>query len=182
MQNRFKKFRKIPLFVSIILLVLSGYVFSFLYKKIGENKTTARAAQIEWQTEATRRDEIRSLEHSIRDISKERILLESHFAKSSDVVPFLDTIEQLAKKVGANPEIVSVDIPKDKTGLLVGLKASGSFESIYKFLMLLENSPYELEFVSADMQHSNTQIVSDKKGEVPRWEAVLKIRLISFEQ
>lgn len=185
MQNNppgFKKFKKTPLFISVILLIFSCSVFLFLYKKIGDNKKIAEETQTKWQIEATRRDEIRSLERSIKDIDEERNLLESHFAQSSNVVPFLDTIEQLALEAKARSEITSVDILKNKKGLSVMVKASGSFESIYKFLTLLENSPYELEFVSANIQNLSARTVSDKKGIVPQWEAVFNIQLLSFVQ
>ncbi|MFA6301372.1 MAG: hypothetical protein WC609_03430 [Candidatus Paceibacterota bacterium] len=175
-----KKFNKTPLFISLFVLVIFCTVFVFLYIKIDGNKKEAENAQTEWQTEANRRDEIRSLERSVKDIEVERNLLDSHFAQSSDVVPFLDTIERLASSVGAKPEIVSVNILKDNSGLVVELKASGNFQSVYKFLLLLENSPYELEFVSADIQNTEAQDAYDGKTENPTWEATFKIKLLSF--
>ena len=138
--------------------------------------------QIEWQNETNRRNEIKSLERSIKAIDQEKILLESHFAQSSNIVPFLDTIEQLASRVKAKSEVVSVDILKDVNQFLVVIKTSGSFESIYKFVKLLENSPYELEIASLDIQKSSAQTVSDKKVAIPQWEAVFKIKLLSFIQ
>ncbi len=185
MQNNLyssQKFKKMPLFFSIMFLAFACFAFFFLYKEINDNKKISEKKQIEWQSEADRRDEIKLLEGSIKDISKEKTLLESHFAQSSDVVPFLSTIEQLALSIRAKIEVVSVDILKDNTGLLVGLKASGSFETIYKFLTLLENSPYELEFVSMDMQNLSTQTVSNKKVVNRQWEAFFKVKLLSFIQ
>ena len=186
MQNNLygsKKFKKMPLIFSIAFLALSFFAFFFLYKEINNNKKISEKAQTEWQAEASRRDGIKLLERSVKDISKERTLLESHFAESSDIVPFLDTIERLAFSARAKSEVISVDILKDNTvGLLIGLKASGSFETIYKFLTLLENSPYELEFVSMNMQNLNTQIVSDKKIVSRQWEVLFKIKLLSFIQ
>jgi hypothetical protein len=49
-------------------------------------------------------------------------------------------------------------------------------------LTLLENSPYELEFVSMDMQKLSTNSTDDKKIEVPQWSAVLGVKLLSFVQ
>lgn len=138
----------------------------------------------EWQKEASRREEIRSLYRSIKTIEKQKSLIETHFAQGSNIVPFLDTIENLASKTEAKAEITSVDIAKDNAGLMVGIKASGSFEAVYRFLLLLENSPYELEFISMDMQKTVTQNVSDKnkKSKIPPWNAVFKIKLLSFIQ
>jgi len=177
-----KKFKKAPLLVSAVFLIFSCLIFLFLYKKIDDNRKMSEKAKIEWQIEATRREEIRSLERSIRAIEKERNLLESHFARSSNVVPFLNTIERLALAANLKSEIISVDILKDRNGLAVAVKTSGSFESIYKFLTLLENSPYELEFPSADIKNTGALIVSGKKNRTPRWEANFKINLLSFVQ
>ncbi|MFA5778057.1 MAG: hypothetical protein WC870_01010 [Candidatus Paceibacterota bacterium] len=173
-------FKKKPLIISIVFLLFSCLAFFFLYKEINNNKKIEELAQTEWQNEANRREGIKLLDRSIKTISEERASLESHFAQSSDVVPFLDTLEKLAFSVGAKHEVVSVDISEDKTGLSVGLKASGSFEVIYKFLTLLENSPYELEFTSVDIQKLETQTISAKKVVVPQWGAVFKIKLLSF--
>ena len=172
-------FPKIPLILSAIFFVFFGFAFVFLYTKINDNNQKAEQGTIAWQTEALQRDEIKSLNHSIQMIADDRALLETHFAKSSDIVPFLDTIEKLAPEVGAKAEVSSVNTPADN-GLTVGLKASGSFEAIYKFLTLLENSPYELDFLSMDMHKLTGPSASGENIQNPGWEAVFKIQLLSF--
>ena len=93
-------------------------------------------------------------------------------------MPFLDTIEALALKAKAKAEVILVDVPKNTTTLVVEVRAEGSFDGVYKFLNLLENSPYEIEFISVDMQKSG---VSDPKNKEPsKWTSSLKIRLLSF--
>ncbi|MEI8175115.1 MAG: hypothetical protein WCG28_04155, partial [bacterium] len=104
--------------------------------------------------------------------------LGTHFAQSSNIVPFLDIIEGLATKVGTKAEVTSVDPLGDNAGLSVGMKASGSFSSVYKFITLLENSPYELEFVSMNIQKG---IEADAKGNVSEvWNAIFRLKLLSF--
>ena len=110
-----------------------------------------------------------------KGIAKEKILLESHFVKDSNIAPFLDTLEDLAIKANTKAEVVSVDIGNDTQGLTLQMKAVGSFSAIYKFINLLENSFYEMDFVSVDMQKINSK---DAKDVV--WQALLKINLISF--
>jgi len=95
-------------------------------------------------------------------MTNSQALLETHFIKSSDVVPFLNTIEALGPAVGASAEIDSVDTSPDGASLIVELQASGSFGAVYKFLTLLENSPYELNFLSMDI-HTITDVVPNKK-------------------
>lgn len=178
--HSFKKFKKIPFLFSIVFLVFSCSVFVFLYKEINNNQVASEKMQIQWQDETNRRDEIKSLERSIKTIKEDRISLESHFARSSDVVKFLDTIEKLALALEIKPEFLSVDILKDKSMLSVAIRTSGSFESIYKFLKLLENSSYELEFSSVEMARSNVQNTADKKDVNIEWSATFKIQLLSF--
>ena len=173
-------FQKIPLFLSIIFFVFFCFAFVFLYQKINDNNQKAEEGMITWQTETFRREETRTLDRSLKQMVDDKTQLETHFAKSSDVVPFLDTIEKLASKAGTVAEINSVDTGINSVGLLVGLKTSGSFEAIYKFLTLLENSPYELEFLSMDVHKLAPEIASDKKIKNFKWEAIFKIQLLSF--
>ena len=177
MQNNFPK---IPLFLSLMFLAFSLFTFVFLYKEIDQNIQESEQILTNWQAETNRRDQIKSLTNSVKMVDKERVLLESHFAQSSDIVPFLDTIEKLALEVGAKAEVVSVDISKDNTLLLVEMRASGSFKTLYNFLNLLENSPYELEFSVVDMQKEEGQVVSNKGAKISKWQAVFRIKLLSF--
>ncbi|OGI71357.1 hypothetical protein A3B84_00640 [Candidatus Nomurabacteria bacterium RIFCSPHIGHO2_02_FULL_35_13] len=173
-------FQKKSLTFSIILFVFSCFVFLFLYSNINNNKKALQLAQEKWQVEAMRRENARSLANSIKAIESEKILLETHFIQSSDVVPFLDIIEKLSLEVGAKTEIISVDV-KDSSSLVVEVEALGNFETIYKLVLLLENSPYNLEFVLVDIQNSNPQNVSiSKSNKNQQWMATFKIKLLSF--
>ncbi len=174
-------FPKIPLFFSIIFFVFFSLAFLFFYKAIKNNEKESQLKESEWRVETARRDETIALEHSIKVIQGERDQLETHFAQSSDVVPFLNTIEGLALPVGVKEEVTSVDVQADKAGLLVGMKASGTFNNLYKFLTLLENSPYELEFMEVDItRETASSAVNKKNAPAPVWDAVFKIKLLSF--
>jgi hypothetical protein len=185
MQNNFKK---IPFFILIIFLFFLVFAFLFLYRGVNSNGEKAAQTTIDLENEISRRDEIKALNRSIDAIKGEKADLETHFAKSSDIVPFLDTIEALAPRVGAKAQVTSVDILKDNSGLMVQISASGSFASLYKFLTLLENSPYELEFTGVDIQRQNDTGVADPNAKVPVpvsvaiWQAIFRIKLLSFVQ
>lgn len=182
MQNSFQKFQKIPLFLSILLLVFSCFVFLFLYKEVQNNSRNSEQTQITWQNETKKREELQSLNHSLKTTEQERTLLEAHFIRSSNVVPFLDLVEKLAPEVGAKAEVVLVNIPEDSSGLVVEMKVTGRFEALYKFLTLLENSPYELDFISMDIQKSDVGAVPDKKSSFSEWSAVFRVKLLNFIQ
>src|ERR1017187_3942612 len=102
MQNHFPK---IPLIISIILLIFSSCIFWFLYQKINDNNMQAQNSATAWQTEALRRDEIKTLNNSIKSIEDNQTQLDAHFAQSSDVVPFLNTIEGYAPQVGGKAQV-----------------------------------------------------------------------------
>jgi hypothetical protein len=169
-------FQKILLVASLTLFVILGLASVFLYKKINDNNQKAGENTIAWMEGERRRADIMSLDRSLEEITDDKALLEAHFAKSSDVVPFLDTLEKLAPKAGVKTEVDSVSVKDKDTGLVVGLQASGSFTAIYKFIMLLENSPYELDFLSLDIH----KLLSGSVAKDSKWEAVFKIQLLSF--
>ena len=170
------------LIFSILFLGLVLLAFIFLYRKIDANEKKSEAILSEWQNEVSKYNEIKSLNNSVKIITDQKNLLENHFAQSSDVVPFLNMIEKLGLDSGTQTLVTSVEIAADKTSLLVGIKTSGVFETVYKFLTLLENSPYELEFISMDIKKINNQSTASKNINTLSWEGSFKIRLLTFIQ
>ncbi len=172
-------FPKIQFLFSIIFLFIFFSIFFFFYNAIESNNVGLQLKQTDWQNENNRQNEIKTLNNSLKAIEEEKTQMETHFAQSSDAVPFLNTIEGLAPKTGVKAEVTSVDISPDNTGLLVGMKASGSFSGLYKFITMLENSPYEIKFISLDIQK---EAVPDGTKGAPAsvWDVVLKIKLLSF--
>ncbi len=170
---------KIHLFLSLAFFLLAASLFWYFYREVAANNYEADLLETEWRSEINKREEMKSLDNAILAIEKERAELQTHFAESGDIVPFLDTMEALAPKVGAKAEIASVDILPKYSGLLANLKVTGSFGSLYKFLALLENAPYEIELVSVDIYRVDAQSSGSAKG-AARWEGDFKIKLVSF--
>lgn len=168
----FRKFKKEPLILSIALLAISVSAFWFIEGRINNNKTIGDEAEASWLKEADRREEIRSLDRLVKDVEEEKKELESHFAQSSNVVPFLDMLEKLAFSTSAESEIISVGVSKDKAELLIEMRTTGTFEAVYKYLLLLESSPYQLEFITVDLHKLS--------GEGADWGGNFKIKLLSF--
>jgi len=173
-------FQKILLLVSGISFLLFSFAFVFSYQKINEHNQKRQQDEVILQTETYRRDNIKALNIALQKIAPERALLENHFIKSSDIVPFLNIIEKLAREVGVSAQIDSVNAKIDNTELTVDLRATGRFETIYKFLTLLENSPYELDFLFMDIHKLSLSDSSGKNIKDSNWEAVFKIQLLSF--
>lgn len=162
----------------IIFLAFSVSAFFFVYSDIRAKNNAAERTLAKWQSEYANRENIRSLNQSVKDIAPQKALLETHFVESSDVVPFLNTVEGLGTEAKAQANITSVAVSTDTNPvLLVEVQATGSFESLYKFLMLMENSPYEIEVDSLDLQQSDALDASSGA-----WKADFKISLLSFIQ
>ena len=177
MQNNFPK---IPLLIAIAFLLFSCSAFIFSYREINNNQVIWQQKETEWQQKNTRNEDRKTLEHSIKIMEKEITDIGTHFVRTPNIALFLDKIEALALKVGAMAEISSVDLLEDKTNLMVGLKVSGSFVSVYKFLTLLENFPYELEILYMDMQKLSTSGASPENVKSRGWEAIFKLKVLSF--
>ena len=164
------------LLAAILFLGFFTYACYFLYNQIEQNLSVTKINEEKWRQEFARREEIQMLDRAVKNIQKESVEIDNHFVKSEDVVPFLNTIEALAPRVGTRAETASVDISSDKTSLLVRIEVEGSFSGIYKFIKLLENSPYQLEFTSVDLLDRG--VVGSNK--LPVWGADLSIRILSF--
>ena len=177
MQNKFKK---TLLIISITAFLLCCVLFFFLLREIKNNIEISKQSQVDLEKEIARREEVKNFNNSFKSIEQDKTLFETHFAQSSDIVPFLNTIEKMANSVGTKAEVSFIEVAKDNTGLMVEMKNTGSFSQVYKFLVLLENSPYELEFTSIEMNSIPALDANGKsiKGNV--WEALFKIKLISF--
>ena len=176
-----KNLQKFPFIFPTIFLILTVTALLFLYKKINSNNQISDQISKELQTTSYQRDQMKSLARSIKLIGAEKTELENHFVSSSDAVLFLDTIEKSAGKVGVATEVASVDIVKDEE-LSISLKAAGTFEALYKFLTLLENSPYQVEFTSADIKKGGGEGDPTLKTKIRAWEAGLNIKLKTLTQ
>jgi hypothetical protein len=186
MQNNFKKFKKIPFIAAVVFLAVSILVFTWLKGKINANNGIVADREAELQAETRKKEETELFGKMLKTIEAERAMLDSHFIKSSDVVIFLDAVENLAPKVGAEAEVTQVDIAPDNRSLTVSMHAQGSFEELHKFIKLLENAEYQIEFVSMDLQRVGA-VAASTSGEdgtivAPSvvWSAVFKIKLLSF--
>lgn len=169
--------QKKQLIFSLLFFIISCFIFWFLYKNININKERAQLAEEKWHEEQTKKDSIKSVVTFLNTIESDRMSLENHFVKSSDVVPFLNMIEVVGNRAETKTEVISVDVSKENVSLVVDIKASGSFESIYKLIALLENSPYNLEFISANIKKNTIgELLQDKN----KWTATFKIKLLSF--
>ena len=170
------KSEKIYLALSVVFLIILGFSFFILNKKTRNNLEIAKQSESNLGQEISKRNEIKNLNNYFNSIKNEKALFETHFVQSSDVVSFLNTLESLAKNAGTTGEVIDINLSDDKKSLLVEMKDTGTFPNIYKFITLLENAPYEIEFSSINIQN----ISEESNKTTAKWEAIIKFRLITF--
>jgi len=173
MQN---KFHITMLAISIIFFALAASAVWYMYGMTEKKYLAIEEAHASWKAEEDRRAQVKQLERMLEDLDAEQIELESHFARSLDVVPLLDTLEKIGLGAGANAEVSSVDRIEDGKFISVGIKATGSWSALYKFTVLLENSPYELEFSTLDIKRA----FAEAEGGGVIWEGFFKVKVLSF--
>ena len=158
--------------------------FFFLYEQIVKNNEKAEEVTLAAESEAQKREELRLLDRSLALIRADRARLDTHFSKSSDVVPFLNEIENTGKAVGVRVQVSYVDISQDSTSLRIRVSADGSFKALTTFIHLLEHFPYILEFNSLVIE-TTAPTQTDAAGALiplatPLWRATMDIKLITF--
>lgn len=172
-------FEKKYLIGSALFLILSLLIFFFFYKKIGEIKVATIDTEIALQNEILTQEKTKNLDFLMKSIEKEKNSFEKHFVTKADIVTFLNTIENLSSSVGASANILTVDDSKDVPELSLSISAEGSFEAIYKFLLLLENSQYEIQVDMLDIKKGGS---GQSEGSISNWIADFKIKLLTFSR
>jgi len=172
---------KNKLFFSIIFLCLAVFSFVFVYFKINESHNFNKEYLVVLEKEYYSKQELKALNNSIDLLKERKNFLEKYFAFSSNIVPFLDFLEGSAKKTGNRIEISLVDIPEKENNLIVEMKAEGSFESIYRFLKVLEHAPYQIDFLSFSFSNvSLNEETLEAKEFKNKWEILIKLKLMTF--
>lgn len=165
---------------AVLFIVITIIGFFYILNSIKSLNIDTVDVSEQVLSENARRNNIENLNNEIKDISSQREMLETHFAKDSDVVPFLDNLQALSLKAGSPAEVSSVDLNKEDGHLEVSMKTSGDFTSIYKLLALLENSPYEIDFTSVQLDKEVLSEADLKLGKTPKWNATFDLTLLSF--
>ncbi len=162
--------------LAILTALVAAGAFYFTYRIVQSNNQKAEGTATVTREEAAKRDEMRLLDRSLSAVRGDRVILNTHFAKSSDVVPFLNEIENSARAIGIVAEVENVNLLPSDAGLSVRVSADGSFRSLHTFITLLEQFPYIVEFTSLNIE--NVAIGTTDK--TTNWHAEMTLKLITF--
>jgi len=84
---------------------------------------------------------------------EERSILQALYVREENVVPFLDSVEEAAKETTDTFAFVTVQKDKDRPNvLLYNGKAQGSFSALMNLLVVLEKSPYPVDFATVSLE------------------------------
>ena len=176
----------------LLLSAIGGYVY--LYSRITKKTESVESVAIEIENEKRSQQNISGLKRSIVLTEQKNKILESHFVTEGKVVNFIESIEMLGKESGVVVDIQSLQ-PGEQTGkegLYVTLSLSGEFNSVNKFILLLENMPYQIVLgnviLSTDKKPVPSSSSTDPSKAVPtpvgnpKWKASVDFVLTSYKK
>lgn len=153
----FKNLRATFLLATFIVCV--GY--GVLFYMIRQSNVLIASASVSSEARAKQIDTADSLKKTLENSATETSLLNKYFISSEGAVNFIEYLEGLGESIGAVVLIQDVAEVEDfsgsseKTELTFRIIAQGSWRSVYRFLALLENSPYTIVISSAELRKSS---------------------------
>ncbi len=140
----------------LVLIAIGGYYFLFDVIKSKNKKASLFSQEIELYSQ---RHSARLAKEKTAEELKEKIeKLESYFLHKDDIVPFIENIESVGKKSGADVSIVSVGVVgtpqavqaggtnQDKKDEVLSLRLDvrGKWDGVMNFVSYVENLPYKV--------------------------------------
>lgn len=130
----------------LLLCVCAGVGYVYAYRVV--SKTSERLASLhkeanEKSTDAAR---IAAVKNALRTLVADESSASNYLVLASDIVPFIERLEQMGSDLGADVSVASVS--KEKTGsrerLVLSLKITGNFEAVMRTLGAIEYAPYDI--------------------------------------
>src|SRR3989344_8232332 len=88
---------KISLILSTLFLLIAVSLLSYFLREVNNNVKESELAETELYGETLKRSEITILNNSVKKIATECAELETHFARSFDSDPSLNTLHEMGK-------------------------------------------------------------------------------------
>lgn len=190
----------ILLIMSILAFVVSGTAYFIMYKNIVKQGTiTSKAhAELQYQNEMKKHEE--DLVELYNNSEKDRQNINSIIISEDKIVDFIEAVENIGKQSGTDITISSINKEnKDSKDtklknfnigntITAKIDAKGSFASIMKSLVLLENIPYQVYLnnvvITTDVSDNvgNGDIVVSTKKKIAtnsKWSMSLQIKALS---
>lgn len=150
----------------IITNILLALVWSYFYFKIKEGGDRILELRKEIQIIQKNKEENKSLEALIGNIEGDKNKIDKIFINEKEIINFIEEIEGLASQSNVSLDIISAKIPD------FNFNVNGNFDSIFKFLVSLENMPYRIVL---------NRVFLQKNEGSGKWEIDFTILLTSYK-
>ncbi len=148
------------------LTSLSAYVFLFLSVK--ESNQNISSLQNQISIEVGKQSREGSTKNLLANTEESRKMLSTYFVNKEEIVEFIESIEDLAKKSGASLRLNSVGEEDEIVGrnqvsvLVISLQADGSWAAVHSLLASLESIPYKIHFREVSLEVSDSKVWTGK--------------------
>ncbi len=144
--NKINKTQKITILTTLFFVVVLVF-YVFLYKQILSLNSKIISINSKLVVANRLAENEKEIVNLLKNTETKREKLSSYFVSTENPTSFLETIESSARSVGTEVEVQSLDVKhKDKekkqSFIKVSLLAKGSWDSMFRFMLLLENLPY----------------------------------------
>lgn len=141
----------------LALAALGGYVLWYGYVQGLETQAASLAADV--AAKDADRAQAASARSAEADVSEKERFVASHLVLPSDIVSFLESLENTGKSLGADVQVASVS---DETAAAAGtislsLSVSGPFDAVMRTLGAIEEGPYAAAARDLSLDTANGQ-------------------------
>ena len=175
-------------YISILMVVLVLGSFTFLFKVIQNKNEHANAVMVTLDDKLKKKQSSVEISNKMDDIDNVRKDINDHLLDSDKIDFFVDYLEKLGSANGSELVVTSIKLPDEEHKVSVAVSVKGSFNSVMKTIIYLENSKYQIHFNSIYLNkeidpvnpqnNTNTKNVKVKTS-VPVWQSDIDFSVLS---
>jgi len=186
--GRKRQMRLLPLLVAALLLLVLSFLAWNLRSRIVEDKIELLRITSAIGFEADKSKNAGSVIDLVRGEEKAIEELGSYFVNATNVVPSVETIEELGRSLPISMSISSISLSAKQDALTLRLMARGAFPELVRLLALLERLPYRTRIGPTQIVVSKGQERGDvfssnfgaiEQEEVPQWQLDVTVNIDS---
>lgn len=166
---------------SILIFVVA--VGLYVYASFTIQKMTSETATLSADTVALERRvlAVGDIKKDLANAKDRQDVLLEHFVDKENVVPFFTTIESYGKSSGVSVKFDTASSARDVNRFDIALSIKGPYTGVYKFLRLLEATPYEIVVNTIQLQSGYVEVPVSKTKIVTQveWTGTVSLSLMS---
>ncbi|MBU1292445.1 hypothetical protein KJ819_00050 [Patescibacteria group bacterium] len=148
--------------LSVALLLFIGLVsaYGFWYSLVGKASAQAAVLSEEIHQKSLESGRVAAARRALTVLAEDEAQVQKYLISENSVVPFLESLENTGKALGASVSVASVSAETSTTRphLKLSLKITGSFDSVLRTLGAIEYGAYDSQLLTTTF---DTPKVSD---------------------